>query len=109
MSLRFTTPSEFNDENVWFRFFRMRNLAVMLPCLFFTFILWKVLSLFGFHLIGLVIGGICTVLLTALTMIPAPYDFLKGGSLTLDIIIFRKRLRKRNAVIYVRGYGKDRE
>ena len=105
--MRFTTPSEFSDENVWFRFFRKRNLVVMLPCLFFTFVLWKFLAIFGFQIIGIIIGGILTVFLTALTMIPAPYDFLKGGSLTLDIIILRKRIRKKNAVIYVRGYGKD--
>ena len=105
---RYAIPSEFTDEDVWFVFFRKRNLKVMGVGVLLTIFLWKFLGLFGIPIVGLVAGSIFTVLTTGATMISASDDFMKGGSsLTLDVIIRRRYIRKKTATIYVKGYGKD--
>lgn len=105
MTLRHEIPSEFTDEDRWFKYFTKKTLAfIMAGCLIMVF-LYKVFALFGGALIGVVLGIVITIALAAISMIPVPENqFLRGGGLTLDVIIIRRFIRKGKRVIYVKGY-----
>ena len=108
MRMTFSIPAEFTDEDKWFRFFYKKNLAVFCAGAAFTYLLWKVLDLGGLGIAGLIAGGMVTTAITAVTMLPIPESsYLKGGGQTLDIILIRRLIRRKSAVIYIRGYGRD--
>lgn len=107
MTLRHEIPSKFTDEDRWFKYFTKKTLRfIMVGCLILV-LLYKIFSLFGLAVIGVVFGVVITIALAAISMIPVPENqFLRGGGLTLDIILIRRFIRRGNKVIYVKGCGK---
>lgn len=110
MRMIYSPPPEFTDDDKWFRYFTKKNLYVLVPGLFISAILAKYFVSFGLGIpVFIIVAGI-TVILTAFTMIPMPgRTYINGGSLTIDVILVRRYIRKKNACLYVRGYGKDNE
>lgn len=108
MRMVYHIPSEFTDEDKWFRIFYKKNLLVMICGLGFTGVIAKAGALFGMQLPMIIFGLIVTAVITGITMLPVPEtQYLKGGGQTLDIILIRMFIRKKNSVLYVRGYNKD--
>lgn len=97
-------PSEFSDEDKWFKYFTKKMLAFILPGVVLTFLLFKLLSPYGQGIAGVVIGLTITAVLGAISAIPMPEsEYIKGGGLTLDILIARRYIRLKEAVIYAKG------
>ena len=93
---------EFTDDTRWLRFFSTKSFVIILIGLAITWILCKVFALFGIGIVGLIIGGIITVTMTALTMIPV-IDFgnMIGAGQTLDMLLIKKWIRKKEVCVYV--------
>jgi hypothetical protein len=104
-------PQEFSDEDRWDigRFSLSRkSLITLLVGLAGTFLLMKLCSLFHLSIVGVIAGLLLTAVTVACTIIPVPLsDYLKGGGLTMDVIFFRRFLRKRKSAqaIYIKGYA----
>lgn len=105
-NLRFERPEELTDDDVWFKFFRKRNLKVIVVCLVVTFLLRIMFGLFGYSTTGTVIGIVLTIIVTGITLVPMENDYMNGGSLTLDVFIIRRYIRRKTATAYIKGYGK---
>lgn len=110
MGLRHEIPSEFTDEDRWFKYFTKKTLAFIMVGCVITCLLFKLCSFFGGAIIGVVLGLVITVALGAVSMIPVPENqFLRGGGLTYDVIIIRRFIRRKNKVVYVKGYENEKE
>lgn len=102
-------PGEFTDEDKWFRFFYKKNLVVLVIGLFFAWFLWKAMSWLDLGVVGIAVGLAVAAIMTGLTMLPVPdLGNMRGAGQTLDLLLIKKWIRKKNHMIYVRGYGKDR-
>lgn len=102
-------PSEFTDEDRWLKIFSTKSFAVLGVTGIITLLLTKFFGLFGIPLVGAILGGILVVTATGTTMIRKFGDnYLKGAGQTLDRLLILRLIRRRNRVIYVKGYGKGR-
>lgn len=105
--MTFSIPSEFSNEDRWFKYFTMKSLLVLILFGGITYGIAQITLLFGSAWPGLILGGIITALAVASTMIPiSEAAYLSGAGLTIDIYIFRRLLRKINKVVYIKGYSK---
>lgn len=110
MKMVHSIPSEFTDEDKWFKFFKKRNLVVIAAGLGVTGFFFKIATPFGLGVPLGLFGIVVTVIATIITMIPLPEtNYLKGGGQTLDVILLRRYIRKKNKKIYIKGYGADKE
>lgn len=102
----YSIPSEFTDEDKYFKYFTKKNMAVIIITGFIMFLLYKLTgSLFGKPFIGLIIGGIIMLVSILCVMVKIPETlYLEGGGQTILTILTRKYVRKRNKVIYIKGY-----
>lgn len=102
----YSIPSEFTDEDKYFKHFTKKNMAVIIITGFIMFLLYKLTgSLFGKPFIGLIIGGIIMIVSILCAMVKIPETlYLEGGGQTILTILTRKYVRKRNKVIYIKGY-----
>lgn len=107
--MRHNVPGEFNSETKWFRFFSNKQLAFLVVALFVLYLCYKVsVNFTGRGFFGVLVGLIIGAVIVAPSMIPIPQtEFLKGGGLTIDIILIRRWIRKRKKCIYVKGWKKD--
>lgn len=100
----FRVPSEFKDEDKWFRYFTKKQAAVLVSSLLIDYRLVMAASPKGLLLPAAVAAVIFTVLTVGVVMVELPVDamFLTGGGITLDQWLFRLFLRKRRRVIYTK-------
>lgn len=110
-AFRKSIPSEFTDEDRW-RFgpvsLSRTTFIVSLIGLGITCVLYKVLGLIGLPKVGILIGIVGTIIAAVLTSQTIPEsDYLKGGGVTLIVMLKRLYIRKKNKVVYIRGYGRD--
>lgn len=100
-------PQEFTDEDRWIigRFsLSKKSFAMLLGGGGLTFGLYKLFSLFHIPVVGVVLGVILTITVVFLTIFPIPEsDYIKGGGLTLDVILLRRYVRRRNRIVYIKG------
>lgn len=101
-------PSDFENEELWLKYFPPRSFAVLVIGLFISSLLYRLLNLFRLGIVGMIIGFICTIAVVALTMIPIrSTEYLKGAGLSLDKYLYIKWLRKKDKCIYCRFYSED--
>lgn len=101
----FPIPSEFSDEDKWFKYFTKKTLACTLLSGMFMVLLGNFTSLFGSRAPGLILGSIIVVFVIFITNFKIPEtEYLKGAGQTIDVILIRKYLRRRAKCIYVKGY-----
>ena len=72
MGLRHQIPSEFTDEDRWFKFFTKTTLKYLIAGLVITYLLFKLFGLIGFSLIGVTIGLVITIGLVFIASYPIP-------------------------------------
>lgn len=109
MRLVHEIPSEFNDEDKWFKWFTKRSMLYIVAGLGSTYLLYRLFMLIHHPFIGIIIGAIITVTLGAISMIPIPEgNYLKGSGQTVDVILIRRWIRRGSKTIYTKGYGKDK-
>lgn len=108
-SMRHNVPGEFHSETKWFRFFSNKQLGFLVVALFVLYLCYKVnVNFTGHGFFGVLVGLNIGAVIVAPSMIPIPQtEFLKGGGLTIDIILIRRWIRKRKKCIYVKGWKKD--
>lgn len=103
-------PSEFTDEDKWFVFFTKPILLVIAVGIVGTVIVANILKLiFGVLLPFIIIGVIATAVVVLMMMIPAPSSNVMrgGGGETVMDIQLKKRHRKKERSIYVKGVRDD--
>lgn len=102
----YNIPSEFTDEDKWFKFFTKKDMGVIIATGILTFFLYRLAGfLFGKPLIGLIVGGIIMIVSVCCAMIKLPETlYLEGGGQTILTIILRRLIRRKNKVIYIKGY-----
>ena len=103
-------PSEFTDEDRWFKFFTKKQLAVVLLNIVWTIALGKLFKLFGIMPVGIAIGVIQTLVVTALAMFRLPEsNYLRGGGQIIGVVLLKRMYRRLFACIYVKGYVEQRK
>lgn len=107
----YSIPSEFSDEDKWLKFFRKKDMAVLIVTGAITVGLYKLTGLLiGNAIIGLIIGLLIMGVSMFCSMFPIPDTFyLTGGGQTIATLMIRRLIRKKKRVIYVKGYGKRKE
>ena len=103
-------PSEFTDEDRWFVFFTKPILLVMAVGVMGTVIVANILKLiFGVLIPFIIIGIIATAIVVLMMMIPAPSTNVMrgGGGETVMDIQLKKRHRKKDRSIYLKGVGDE--
>lgn len=97
-----------SSEEKWLKIFSKKAFITVLCTAAFGFGTFKVLQSMGFFKVGVVIGILPSLIAYALTTIKVPETWIMtGAGLTVDIILFRLIMRRRNRVIYVKGYKKE--
>lgn len=103
--ITYDIPPEFTDEEKWLKFFSTKQAKVFLATGMFTVVLYKICNLFGNAAVGAVTGIFFMVVCMVLVSISIPVEnYLKGGGLTLDIVLARRFIRFKSRGIYVLGY-----
>ena len=103
--ITYDIPPEFTDEEKWLKFFSTKQAKVFLATGMITVALSKICGIFGNAAVGAVTGIFFMTVCLVLVSIPIPVEnYLKGGGLTLDIVLARRYMRWRNKGIYVLGY-----
>lgn len=102
----YNIPSEFTDEDKWFKYFTKKDMGVILVTGVITLTLYKLSdSLLEKPFIGLIIGGIIMCISLFCSMVKLPDTlYLTGGGQTILTLMMRRLVRKRNRVIYIKGY-----
>ena len=98
MSIRYNEgemPNQFEDEDLWFKFFKKKQLVILIPALFINLFLVKQFYAAGHMGIGVLLAVFIMLIVFALTMIPvteAMYIYGVGRPLFLILvfIIFHK-------------------
>ena len=110
MQSSYPIPSEFTDEDKWFKFFTKKSLvALMVSGIIAYGIIWAARFL-GILIPGILVGALLVIIVTGSTMLPYPEtEYMRGGGLTLDVLLARRIIRKVNACLYVKGYSADEE
>lgn len=108
---KYAIPSEFTDEDKWFKFFTKKTLTVLVVTGAFTVFLYKMFgAIFNKAFIGILIGALVMIISALITMMPVSDDkYLKGGGQTLDSVFLKILIRKKNRRIYVLGYEDEDE
>lgn len=100
-------PQEFSDEDRWIIgrvSLSRKSFLVLLAGGGLTYGMFKLFSIIGIPVFGVVFGVVLTIVAVFLTIFPIPEtDYIKGGGLTLDVILLRRLVRRRNRIVYVKG------
>lgn len=98
-------PSEFTDDEKWFKFFPKTAFLFLVVAIFFILLFANLLKGFGLFVPTIIVGAIPTLIIVALMMIKCPEsEYLKGGGQTYWTLFVKKFLRRMKAVLYVRGW-----
>ena len=102
-------PSEFTDEDKWFKFFTKPMLLVIAIGAVITVIVANIFKLFfGVIIPFLIIGFIATAVVVVMMMIPAPSsNVMRGGGESIMDVQLKKRYRKKSRCIWVKGISDD--
>lgn len=103
--ITYDIPPEFTDDEKWLKFFSTKQAKVFVASGVAAVVTAKICSLFGNAAAGIVMGILFMAVCLILVSVPIPVEnYLKGGGLTLDILLARRYIRWRNKGIYVLGY-----
>lgn len=106
----YNIPSEFKDEDKWFKWFTITQLLALGGSVLLCVIVYKVFA--GMHLsfVGACLDIVILVVAALCIFAPIPNDkYLMGGGQPFRVILIRmvrKRLPK-NKMIYVKNYDKE--
>lgn len=110
MGLTHDIPAEFTSEGRWFRYLSNKGMTAVLIGCAFTAALHRIAAIFHAGMAGIIAGVLFTGALGFFTMFPLPeQDYLRGGGITLDIIILRRIIRRMNRRIYVKGIAEKED
>lgn len=103
-------PAEFTDEERWLKIFPRRVFITLCALVLAGLLITRILNaLFGIFWQVLVPWLIITAVVTALMMIPVSgNDVMHGGGQDVMSLLIKKRHRKRDRKIYVKGLGKNK-
>lgn len=104
-------PAEFTDEDRW-RFGSISvsrtTFYILLIGLGCTYGLFQLLTYVHLQMVGMWFGVIMTLIVTVLCGFKLPAEnYMHGAGITLMTLLFRIFIRKKNKVVYIRGYKKD--
>lgn len=106
-------PQEFTNEERWnigAISLSRKSFIVFLVGLGVTYWLFKIGVVLRIPIVTVVIGALLTIVAVFITIFPVPEsDYMKGGGLTLDIILFRRLVRRLNRVVYIKGISYSRK
>lgn len=99
-------PSEFTDDERWFRYFPKKAVVILAIGFCLAFGSAKVMDVFGLFMPTLIVIAIIAIVLAAMTMIPIPEtNYLKGGGQSIMDVVIKIILRKFKKVLYALGYN----
>lgn len=105
-------PSEYKDEDKWFKFFTIPQVFAIAIVLLLSFIVFKFLSALHLAFIGACIDIVIILLAVLIIFAPIPENkYLIGGGQPFRVVFInfiRKKLPK-NKIIYVKNYGREDE
>ena len=106
MRTTFPIPSEFTDEDKWFRYFTKKSLLALAISGMIAYGIIMLGKLLGGLIPAIIVGGLFVAIVTGCTMLPYPdTEYLKGGGMTLDVLFIRRIIRRSNKKLYVKGYS----
>lgn len=108
--LREEVPREFSDDERWYRFFTTKMIVVLLVGAGFTFLMYRLFSLFNAGVVALIVFGLLTLIALALVAIKVPRDgafAMYGQGTLLSTLLYRVIVRRKKGRIYVAGIGKE--
>lgn len=101
---RYRVPDELKDEDLWFRFFTKRQLAIFIAVLLADWGILNITRLMHLTVVGILISIGLLVITGILVFIKMPANrYLHGGGIGLDRLIARILVKKcipGNKVIY---------
>lgn len=100
-------PTELKkDEEKWLKFFPRETIIVFLIGGAIAFFVGQIFKLIGLMWPAVIFVGLITVIIAACTMIPImDGNYLKGGRQSLASYLLKKYCRKKNEIVYTKGYN----
>ncbi len=99
----YENPNEIKDEEKWLKIFSTDAFKWLLVTGVIGIVLFNLFNSFGKGIIGIILGGIQCIFFTGIQMIYMPREeYMKGGGLTLAVLLKRIIHRKLNKRIYVK-------
>ena len=108
MGFEHDIPQEFSDEDR-FPIYRQitlpkKSFLTLLIGIGLTYVLYRLTSAIHLSVAGIVVGFVLTIVAVVLTLFPLPEEeYIKGGGLTLDLILLRRMVRRRSRLVYAKG------
>lgn len=99
----YENPNEIKDEEKWLKIFSTDAFKWLLVTGVIGIILFNLFNSFGKGIIGIILGVIQCIFFTGIQMFYIPREeYMKGGGLTLAVLLKRIIHRKLNKRIYVK-------
>lgn len=90
-------PNQFEDEDLWFKFFKKKQLVILVPALFISLFIVKQFYAAGHMGIGVLLASVIMLTVFVLTMIPVTETmYLYGVGRPLIVILVFIILHKMN-------------
>ena len=106
MKTRFKVPAGLGKKAKWYKYFSLRSLLIGLCMAGIGIFIGKIVSRFGIGLYFAVFWAMLTIVITGITMIEIPNsNWLGGGGNTIDSILIKRFVRKKNRCLYIKGYN----
>ena len=114
MNITNPIPTELKkDEEKWLKYFSKETIIVFIIGGVIAFLAGQLFKLIGLMWPAVIFVALITIIVAACTMIPVmDGNYIKGGRQTLASYLFKKYYRKKNEVVYTKGYNQhilDRE
>ena len=114
MNITNPIPTELKkDEEKWLKYFPKETIIVFIIGGVIAFLAGQLFKLIGLMWPAVIFVALITIIVAACTMIPVmDGNYIKGGRQTLASYLFKKYYRKKNEVVYTKGYNQyilDRE
>ena len=105
----FKVPSEFKNEDKWFKYFNRKQIVVLIITLFIDYRLISFSNSSGLLIPAIIVAIFFTMVIMGCVMVNLPVDsfFLTGGGVTLDELAYRIIYRKTHKVIGTKNYCQD--
>lgn len=103
-------PSEFKDEDKWFKFFTLRQLFALIGIGALCFIVFRLFSIIHMRFIGACIDVAILIIGIMCIYAPVPEEkYLIGGGQPFRVILLRmvRKRMKKNRIIYIKNYDQE--
>ena len=104
--LRETVPSEFADDERWYKYFTKKSLFTLVAGAAFAYVMTALFRMVGLTIVGFIIGAIVAGAAFLAVVVRWPVeDTIHGGGASLDVLLFRVIARKRERTVLIRKEG----